>query len=61
MEKSPVEDDEIKIIGTRPEISRKFSPIVINVEIPQTHRFSERKSYRNFQSCGKHDSSYYHP
>ena len=25
--KSPVEDEEIEIIGTRPETSRKFSPI----------------------------------
>ena len=39
---SPVEDKEIKIIGTRPEISRTFSPIVINIEIPQTHHFIER-------------------
>ena len=33
-----------------------FSPIGINIEIPQTHRFSEIKTYHNWKSCGKHDS-----
>ena len=37
---SPVEDEDIKIIGTRPVMSRTFSPVGINIEIPQTHCFS---------------------
>ena len=55
------EDEEIRIIGTSPAISRVFSPIDRNIEIPQTHHFSERKPDNNWKSCGKHDSSYYQP
>ena len=57
--KTSVEDKKIKIIGTMPAISRSFSPIVKNIEIPQTHRFSEGKQDHNFQYRGQHDSSYY--
>ena len=35
--KPPVEDEEIRIIGTTPEISTSFSPIGRNIVIPQTH------------------------
>ena len=40
---SPVEDEDIIIIGTTPAISTSFSPIGINIIIPQKNRFSERK------------------
>ena len=46
--KSPFEDEEIRIIGTRPAISRMFSPIGRNIEIPQTHRFSEIQTDHNW-------------
>ena len=59
--KSSVEDEDIKTIGNRPAISSTFSPISINIEIPQTHRFSEMKPDHNLQSHGKHDLSYYQP
>ena len=49
--KTPVEDENIKIIGRWPEISRTFSPIVIDIEFPQAQRFSESKPERNYQSC----------
>ena len=61
MEILPVEDEEIIVIGTRPAISRMFSPICRNMEIPQTHRFSERKLDHNWQFYGQHYSSYYQP
>ena len=35
-------------------------PIGINIEIPQTHCFSEKKDH-NWKSRGQHDSSYYQP
>ena len=40
--KSPVEDEEIGIIGTRPPISRFFSPIDRNIAFAQTKRLSDR-------------------
>ena len=33
--KSPVEDDEIEIVGTRPAFNRKFSPIGRDIVSPQ--------------------------
>ena len=57
----PVEDEDIKIISTRPAASRTFPPIGRNIETPQTHRFSERKPDSNWQYSGQHDSSYYQP
>ena len=33
--KSPVEDDDIEIVGRRPAISRKVSPIGRQVKFPQ--------------------------
>ena len=59
--KSPIEDEEVQIIGTRPAISRSLSPTVRNIEIPQTHRSSERKPNHNWKSRGQYDSSYYQP
>ena len=41
---SHVEDEEMKIIGMRPVISKTFSPIDINEAFPQKKRFSERKT-----------------
>ena len=49
MKKSPIEYEENKIIGIRPVISRTFSPIGINIEFPQAHKFSESKPERNYQ------------
>ena len=59
--KLPFEDEEIRIIGNRPETSRTFSLIDRNIEITQTHHFSERKPDHNWQSCGQHYSSYHQP
>ena len=59
--KSPVEDEEIRIIGTTPVISTSFSIICINIVIPQTHRSSEIKQNQNWQYHGQHNSSYYQP
>ena len=59
--KSPVEGEEIRIIGTVPEIRTKFSPIGRNIVIPQTHCFIERKKYHNWKSRVQHNSSYYQP
>ena len=59
--KSHAEHEEIKFIRTRPEISRYFSPIGRNIEIPQTHCFSESKLDSNWQSFGQQYSSYYQP
>ena len=59
--KSPVEDEQIIIVGTTPEISTGFSPIGINIVIPQTNSFSERKQYHNLKSCGQNNSSSYQP
>ena len=59
--KLPVEDEYIRFIGARPAISRNFSPIGRNIEITQTHRFSERKPDCDCQSYGQNDSSYYQP
>ena len=47
--KSTFEDEYIRIIGTRPEISRTFLSIGIKIEIPQTHRFSGIKTDHNWQ------------
>ena len=47
--------------STRTAISRTSSPMVRNIEIPQTHRFIEIKIYHNLQYRGQHDSSYYQP
>ena len=59
--KSPVEDEEIIIIGTRPEISITFTPIGRHIKITQKHRFSEIKLDHNWKSCGQHNLSYYRP
>ena len=59
--KSPSEDEDIKSIVTRPSISRNFSPIGRNIEIPQIYRFSERKPYNYWKSRGQNDLSYYQP
>ena len=55
VKKSPVEYEDIIIIITSPAISRKFSPIGRNIEIPQRHPLSERKPDHNFKSHGQHD------
>ena len=59
--KSPVEDQDIIIIGTTPARSTSFSPTGINIVIPQTHCFSEIKQDNNWQYHGQHNSSYYQP
>ena len=59
--KSHVEDEDIIIIGTTPEISTRFSTIGRNIVIPQKNRFSERKPDHNWQSSGRGNSSYYQP
>ena len=61
MEKQSLEDDCVKIIGTRPPISCNVSPIGQNIVIPNTNRFSEKRPDHNRQTCGQHDSSYYQP
>ena len=40
-------------------MSRTLSPIIRNIEIPQTNFFSEIKPDHNWQSLVRHDSSYY--
>ena len=55
MEKSPFYDEDIIIICTRPAISNTFSPIDRNIEIPQTHRFRERKPDHNCKSGENND------
>ena len=57
--KSLFEDEEIKIIGTRQSISRKFPSIGRNINFSQTQWFSERKPDHDWQYHGQHDSSYY--
>ena len=42
-------------------MSRLFSPTVINIEILQTHSFSERKLDHNWKYCEQYDSSYDQP
>ena len=49
------------MIGTNSAISTRFSPIVINIVIPQTNIFGERKTDHNWKSHGQHNSSYYQP
>ena len=58
---SPVEDEDIIFIGTTPEISVIVSPIGKNIVIPQTNRFSERKSDHNRQPPRQHNSFYHQP
>ena len=65
--KSPVEDEEIIIIGTTPVISTIISPIRITIVIPQKIVLVEEKIYHNWQSPSygqsqfATDSSYYQP
>ena len=67
MEKWPQDhyfSQKVLLVGTpstRTAISRTSSPMVRNIEIPQTHRFIEIKLYHNLQYRGQHDSSYYQP
>ena len=58
--KSHVEDDEIKVIGIRPEIGRMFSPISRQIEFPQAQQFSERKPELNWNYLpGSISNNYY--
>ena len=52
--KSSVEDEYVRTIGTMPSISTSFSSFGRNIVIPQTHRFSKIKQDHNWQSCGQH-------
>ena len=56
--KSPIEDEEIIIIGTNPEISTSFPPIGINIVIPNLFS-SERRLDHNWKSSGQRNSYYY--
>ena len=47
IKKLPVEDEEIEIICTGPEISGTFSPIGRNIEFSQTQRLLDKKTGRN--------------
>ena len=69
--KSPVEDEDIEIIGTRPATSRTFSPIEKYIECAQTQWLGDRETGRILQYSsvssstneyfGQHDTSYYQP
>ena len=40
---SPLEEDSVRIIGTRPKISSHVSPIGQNIVIPKTNRLVKRE------------------
>ena len=46
--KSPVENENIIIIDTTPEISTSFSPICRKIVIPQINRFRKIKPVNNW-------------
>ena len=54
--KSPVENEHIKTIGTRPENREPFHQLEEIYKFTQTHLFSERKPDLNWKYCGKHYS-----
>ena len=66
-----VGDEEFEFFGTRPAISRTFSPIVRNISFAQIQQLSDSKTGRNCKyysessstndCCGQHDTSYYQP
>ena len=58
---SSLEEDSVKIIGTRPPISFYVSPIVQNTVIPNTIFFIEKRSDHNRQTCRQHNYLYYQP
>ena len=58
---SSLEEDTVRIIGTRPSISSHLSPIVQNIIIPKTNHFSEKRPDHDWQYRGQHDSLYYQP
>ena len=58
---SSLEEDSVKIIGTRPPTSYHVSPIVQNIVISNKNRFSEKIPDHNWQNFRQHDSLYYQP
>ena len=56
---SSLEEDSVKIIGTRPPISCHVSTIGQNLLIPNTNRFSEKIPDHDQQNHRQHYSSYY--
>ena len=59
--KSSLEDDPIKIIGTRPPISCHESPIGQNIVIPNTYNYWEKIPDNDWQNRSQHNFSYYQP
>ena len=58
---SSLEEDSIKIIGTRPPISFRVSPIGQDIVIPNTNCFIEKIPDHNQRTRIQHDYSYYQP
>ena len=59
--KASLEEDSIKIIGTRPPISCHVSPIGQSILILNKNQFSVKRPENNQQNCRQHNSSYYQP
>ena len=54
--KPPIEDENIIIIGATLAIGTTFLLFSINLEIIQTHRFSEIKKDHSWKYCGQNNS-----
>ena len=59
--KSYLEDDPVKIIGTRSPISCHESPIVQNIVIPNTSNYRENRPDHDRQNHRQHNFSCYQP
>ena len=67
--KLPVQDEEVKIIGIKPEISRNVSAIGRNIEFRKAQPYSDKETWINWQClevsspnidyCGQYYTSYY--
>ena len=58
---SSLEEDSVKIIGTRPKISYHESPIGQTIEIQNPNRFREKWPDNDRKNCRQHDYLYYQP
>ena len=58
---SSLEEDSVKIVGTRRPISFHESPIGQNIVIPNKNCSREKRLYHDRKNCRQHDSFYYQP
>ena len=58
---SSLEEESIRIIGTRPPISFHVLHTGQHIVITNTNGFSEKIPYHNRKNCRQNDSSYYQP